>query len=126
MGVKILDDADGVVTVRLTGKLRESELLAMQNKIAAIIRSRGKVSLLVIAEDFDGWEQGGEWNSFTFQEQNDAKISRMAIVGEPKWEASALMFTAEGLRPFPIEYFPPDMLARARAWAMSDGNHRED
>ena len=40
----------------------------------------------------------------------------MAIVGERKWEDLALMFTAEGLRQFPIEYFDSARLAAARAW----------
>jgi hypothetical protein len=40
----------------------------------------------------------------------------MAIVGEKKWEDLTLMFVAKGLRSFPIEYFQPVELARARAW----------
>ena len=33
-----------------------------------------------------------------------------------KWEDLALMFTAKGLRKFPIEYFEPSQMAQARAW----------
>lgn len=40
----------------------------------------------------------------------------MAIVGDKKWEDLALIFTAKGLRKFPIEYFEPAQIAHARAW----------
>jgi hypothetical protein len=40
----------------------------------------------------------------------------MAIVGDRKWDDLALMFTAKGLRAFPIEYFEPAQLGAARAW----------
>ena len=40
----------------------------------------------------------------------------MAIVGERKWEDLALLFTAKGLRPFPIEYFEPKTMTEAQDW----------
>ena len=45
----------------------------------------------------------------------------MALVGEQRWEDLSLMFTAKGFRPFPIEYFPPADLARAKAWVSEGG-----
>lgn len=40
----------------------------------------------------------------------------MAIVGERRWEELALLFTAKGLRSFPIQYFGSGQAADARAW----------
>jgi len=48
--------------------------------------------------------------------QHDASIDRMAIVGDRKWADLALLFTTQGLRPFPIEYFDTADAAGARAW----------
>ena len=64
---------------------------------------------------FEGWQKSDEWNDFTFQNKNDRYIERMAIVGDEQWKDGALMFTAKGLRPFPIEYFAPGEIAKARA-----------
>ncbi len=64
--------------------------------------------MLVLTDNFEGWERGGAWNDFSFSD-SDASIERMAIVGDRKWEDLALLFTAKGLRAFPIEYL------RARA-----------
>ena len=75
--------------------------------------------MLVLTENFAGWERGGTWNDFSFQAEADAGIERMAIVGARKWKDLALMFTAKGLRKFPIEYFEPAQLAQARAWLIA-------
>jgi hypothetical protein len=40
----------------------------------------------------------------------------MAIVGEERWRDLTLLFTSQGLRPFPIEFFTPERLAEARVW----------
>lgn len=104
------------VTVRITARLTQSELAAIQKETGAIIERLGRVRILVLAEHFQGWEEGGQWNDFSFQDAHDQHIERMAIVGDEKWQDLALLFASQGLRPFPIEFFPPERLAEARAW----------
>lgn len=116
MSAEITDNSNGIITVKVTGRLTESELTAVQQRAAAIIRAQGKVRILVVAEAFEGWQRGGEWNDFALQDQTDPFIEKMAIVGDKQWKDLALAFTAKGLRPFPIEYFAPGELDKARAW----------
>lgn len=116
MSAEIKVETGGILTARVTGKLAHSELVALQRSTAELIRAEGKVRVLVIAENFQGWEKSGKWDDDSFQTENDPYIEKMAIVGEKKWEDLALMFVAKGLRTFPIEYFLPADLARARAW----------
>ena len=80
------------------------------------MKEHGKVRILVVAENFEGWQRGGNWGDISFQLEHDAEIERMAIVGDRKWEDLTLVFAAKGLRKFPIEYFEPGELSRARAW----------
>jgi len=40
----------------------------------------------------------------------------MAIVGNEKWRDDVLIFTAKGLRPTAIEFFPLSRLDEARTW----------
>ena len=115
MGAEILSHADGVLTLKVNGTLTQPELASLQRAAAEVIRKGGKWRLLVVTENFAGWERGGAWDDFSFSE-NDAGIERMAIVGERKWQDLALLFTAKGLRAFPIEYFEPAQLAAARTW----------
>jgi hypothetical protein len=105
-----------VVTLTVSGQLTQRELSAAQAEGARIIGSTGPIRILVLAQDFAGWEKGGDWDDFSFQMDHDDHIERMAIVGDEQWRDLTLLFTSQGLRPFPIEYFLPGRLAEARAW----------
>ncbi len=116
MTAKITGVHDGILTLVVSGRLTQQELAASQAEAARIIDATGKIRFLVLAEDFAGWEKGGQWSDFSFQQQHDDDIERMAIIGEEQWRDLTLLFTSQGLRPFPIEYFVPARLAEARAW----------
>ena len=116
MSADIVSIDGDLVTARVTGTLTQAELGALQKAVGEIIRKQGRTRLLVLAEDFTGWEPGATWGDFTFQVQHDASVGRMAIVGEKKWADLVLLFTSQGLRPFPIEYFDTADLPRARTW----------
>ena len=116
MSAEIIDVQGEILTMKVAGRLTEAELADVQQRVAAIIRTTGKARLLVLADDFLGWERGGQWNDFSFQEHNDAAIEKMAIVGAAWLEDDVLVFVGKGWRPFPIEYFMTGEAALARAW----------
>jgi len=116
MSAEIIDTAGGIVTARITGKLTQPALAALQTATGDILQKQGKARLLVLVENFEGWQRGGDWGDLSFQIEHDAQIEKMAIVGDKKWEDLALIFAAKGLRKFPIEYFEPAAIAQARAW----------
>jgi len=116
MSAEIIDIANRVITARITGKLTQPELALLQKAAGELIKQHGKVRILVVTESFEGWQRGGSWGDLSFQLEHDAEIERMAIVGDRKWEDLTLVFAAKGLRKFPIEYFEPGELSRARAW----------
>jgi SpoIIAA-like len=119
MSAEIVENAEGVLTIRISGKLRQSELATAQKNAAEILKKRGGSRVLVLAEKFDGWEKAGDWGDLSAQTQLDAQIDRMAIVGEKRWEDVALLFTGKGIRHIDIEYFSPNDLLRARSWLSS-------
>jgi hypothetical protein len=116
VAAEIVEIADGIVTIAVRDKLAQSELLAAQTALAAIIREQGKIRMLVRAEQFAGWERGEEWNDFSFQAEHDDDIEKMAIVGDEKWKKLTLVFTAKGLRKFPIRYFLTGEIEKAHGW----------
>lgn len=71
MSVHVSDDADGILTARVSGRLTASELTHLQNRTAAVIGSRSRVHILVFAEWFKGWQRG-RWPS----RSNTTRISR--------------------------------------------------
>jgi hypothetical protein len=119
MSAEIVDASEGVLTIKISGKLRHSELAAAQKTAAETLQKRGGSRLLVLAERFEGWEKGGDWGDLSGQAQLDAQIERLAIVAEKRWEDVALMFAGKGVRHIDIEYFPPTELPKARAWLAS-------
>lgn len=116
MSAEIVNVANGIATVRFSGKLTEPELAALHKRVAEILDTRSRIRILVIADGFQGWEKDGAWGDISFQVKYDRQIECMAIVCDEKWENLALLFASRGFRRFPIEYFPIADLERARAW----------
>lgn len=116
MSAQIEVTPEAILTVKISGKLGYSEFAAAQRQAAEILGSQKQMRVLVVAQDFQGWDKQGDWGDITFQARHDPQIARMAIVGDPKWQDLALLFVSKGFRRFPIEYFHPDDMAKARAW----------
>ena len=116
MTVDVLGVSDHVIEFLVTGKLTEQELASAQKAAADVIREQGKVRILVNAVDFDGWAPGGSWDDFSFEEEFDPYIEKMAFIGDRKWEDLVLVFTNKAFRAFPMEYFDSADADQARAW----------
>lgn len=116
MSAELLQISDGLLTVRLTGKLTQPDLSAVQQQAIRMLPKPSRVRVLVLAETFEGWEKDGDWGDLSFQMEHDQQIEKMAIVANKKWEDLLLMFVGKGIRKFPIEFFPPGQTASAQAW----------
>ena len=108
----------GVFTV--TGKLTTEELQQVQSQAELVIQKLGGIKILILLDDFAGWEKAEGWEDFSFAERNDQYIEKMAIVGDRKWEDLVYAFTLKGLRPFPIEYFNDGETAAAQQWLLTE------
>jgi hypothetical protein len=113
----IMIDASGpVISAKISGELSKSEVSQMQAAALAAIQRCGKISALLILENFAGWARGDEWGDITFLTEHDQDISRIAVVGDEKWRDFAEAFLAKGFRQAAVEYFLTADLARARKW----------
>ena len=117
MPVQIQYQPDDICVLRISGILKRSEFGAEQNALARRINMGSKPRLLVIVENFEGWERGADWgNDLDFMISHGGKISKIAIVAEPRWEALSLAFAGAGVRHAPVKFFPPNELEQARSW----------
>ena len=116
MSAEITDVSNGIIPAQIYGKLPHPELVARQQATGELVKEHGKVRILVLAGDFEGWRRGEAWGDLSFQLEHDAHIERIAIVGDRKWQDPTLIFAAKGLRKFPIEYLEPKELSQARLW----------
>jgi hypothetical protein len=115
MSAEIVNDQGDTLVFKITGKLAQSELVAAQKNAAKILEKEGTKHMLVLAENFEGWDKG-DWGDLSGQVMMEPYIDKMAIVGDEKWKNLALMFAGQGIRHLPIEFFPPTDLAKAQAW----------
>ena len=116
MPVQIEYQANDICVLRISGVLKQSEFSAEQSALAREIDSGSKPRLLVILENFEGWERNADWNDLEFMVSHGGKITKIAIVAEPRWETLALAFAGAGVRSAPVKFFRPNELDRARNW----------
>jgi hypothetical protein len=116
MSVIVKAESERVVSARVSGRLNSREWHSAQQEVAKVMQTQPTIALLVIAENFQGWE-GTDWEDMAFQVAHDRQIERMAIVADAKWKDEVLMFAGQGVRRFDIKYFAPSELAQAKAWA---------
>ncbi len=101
-----------IALIRVTGKLEKTEFDEAQQGIASLIRAMNKIKMLIITQDFEGWEKSEEWTDTSSIDLNDPFIEKIAIVGDPKWKDLILLFTMKDLRSVPIEFFNTEVSAQ--------------
>jgi len=119
MPCEIVENIGCLLVVKITGKLSKPEMDASQKAAIDVIRREGRARILIVGENFEGWEEKGNWGDLSFMMKYDAQIERIAIVGQQKWEDLVTAFTGKGMRSAQVEYFLPGQLALARAWITS-------
>ena len=116
MPVQMQYEPNDICVLRISGILKRSEFGAEESAFARHIETGSNPRLLVILENFEGWEGGVDWIDLDFYISHGRKISKIAIVAERRWEALALAFAGAGVRRTPVKFFPPDELGQARGW----------
>jgi hypothetical protein len=119
MSISWEQETDSLLVLRISGKLIFSEFKDNQSKIEPILHAQGKMGLLAILDDFQGWDSDEGWEDMGLLNKNDKYLSRFAIVGNEEWRDEVSLFTLIGLRPVDISYFTTEV--EARKW-LSDVN----
>ena len=116
MPVEFTVEKGNLGVFRVSGQLSVAELEAAQKEAEEVIKKEGHLRILVVFENFAGWEKGKGWEDISFSERNDPYIKKMAIVGDAEWRDLVYAFTGKGLRKVPIEYFDVNQEEAARQW----------
>jgi hypothetical protein len=114
MSIEARREGERLLVAHIRGTLHSADLAGAQRTAAKVIGEVGKVSLLVLLEDFRGWAPGEEWGDVSFLLEHDRDIEKMAIVGREEWREKMLVFAGVGIRKSPVRYFNDS--ASARAW----------
>jgi hypothetical protein len=116
MACKIVEMSGGLFVAKVSGTLKKTEVDQMQKAAIKFMETGGKVRLLIIAEEFKGWESKADWGDVSFQMKYDGQIEKIAVVCEKRWEDLVAAFLGQGVRPVDIRHFQPAELATARTW----------
>ena len=109
-----------LVVCHVSGELGKAEYDDMLSNLESVIQETGEVRILVLLQDFAGWEKAEGWEDTSATDRNDAYLKKFAIVGDEKWRDLVALFTLQGMRPVPIEYFGPGEEQTARQWLSED------
>jgi hypothetical protein len=112
MPIKFAIKDENIALIRVTGILEKSEFDQAQRGIASLIQSKNKIRILIITQDFEGWEKSEEWQDTSSIGPNDSFIEKIAIVGDPKWKDLILLFSLKDMRSIPIEFFNAESTAQ--------------
>jgi len=120
MAYEILEIDNEIIRVRISGVMRLADQKALQEVARDLIDRGIKPRLVVMAENFEGWEKGEGWEDVGFLADYGNSIVKMAIVGDESWKEQVFMFTGKGLRATEIEFFPTSSLKEAELWVRTD------
>jgi hypothetical protein len=109
------NEASNVLEVVVSGKLTHEDYETFVPRVEQMVKEHGKIRVLFDMVDFHGWEATALWDDTKFTFKHFSDISRIAMVGDKKWEKAMSAFCG----PFTsaeVRYFDWSELNEARAW----------
>lgn len=101
--------------VHVSGRLTKSDYGILLPELERMIRSQGKIRMLVVLHHFRGWSAGALWEDLKFDFKHYGDIERLAVIGDERWQSDTAAFTM----PFTqaeVRYFPSEQDRTARRW----------
>lgn len=117
MSAKLTTDTDGISVIHIQGILKRADLAACEEAMAPRIDAGERPLVLVVLQNFGGWQKGDDWVNADFLFTRGDKIAKIAIVGAGAKMDEVKAFTGAGLRPTPVEFFDDE--ESARAWLLA-------
>lgn len=114
---EVLNDMNShVMSIRISGRLGETDCERLQPWLKQQIATHKSPSLMVLMDDFEGWKSvGALLDDVKHDATYDACLRQVAIVGDRIWQKWATRMAA----PFSkadVRYFEIDSISQARAW----------
>ncbi|MCW8129870.1 MAG: STAS/SEC14 domain-containing protein [Planctomycetota bacterium] len=109
------DEAGRVVEIHASGRKDSSEYRSFFQELERRLTKQAKVGLMLEFLDFEGWDMDALGCDLPFDVTCLNRISRMAVVGDRKWEEWINAYCS----PFmgaSVKCFKPGEDQQARAW----------
>ncbi|WP_432798499.1 STAS/SEC14 domain-containing protein [Poriferisphaera sp. WC338] len=109
-------DAKEVVGLKAIGKLKHEDYEQVVPEVEKMIEDRGKLRLVLLADEFEGWNLKAFWNELRFDARHRRDFTKVAIVGKEKWHNHAAKLS-NLLMKGEIRYFDIAQVDEAWHWA---------
>ncbi len=117
MSIKIAVEDETLVILTVSGKYLFSEFQELGSAFIKLFETHSELSLMVVFEDFLGWEDCDHWSEMTEDDDlPEEVVKKVAIVAEFEWHAQIEMFGLLGLHKWPYAFFLPEHLSEAHQW----------
>lgn len=103
------------VTIDVRGKLTKEDYDRFVPKFERLADNSGPLRLLIVLEDFQGWEPAALWEDVKFDVSHQDSFLKIAIVGKKDWEKWGTKLS----KPFfdaPMRFFEQEDIAKAKEW----------
>ena len=113
MPVDVREEGSDMVVITLQGRMAPADQAVVLDFLTKTAERAGKIRLLAVLRDFEGWTIGEEWADDALRLQSDEPIMKAAIVGEVRWKDEVYAYISKPFRKTPIEYFESEVAARS-------------
>jgi hypothetical protein len=104
-----------LLEVVVSGKLAHEDYVRFAPEVDRMVAKHGKVRILMDMVDFHGWEPSALWDETKFTFKHYSHISRIAMVGDKKWE-HLMSLVCHPFTRAEVRYFEWAHLLDARKW----------
>jgi hypothetical protein len=112
------DPATQLAELHISGILQRADMAPIEKQIAQRIDAGERPRVLVLLENFGGWQKGDSWVEADFMFSYGDKIAKIAICGSGDRQSEVKAFTGAGLRPTPVGFYGEAETEQARAWLL--------
>jgi len=109
------NEGSNVLEVGVSGKLTHEDYEHFVPMVEQMVKEHGKIRVLLDMVDFHGWEAAAVWDDTKFTFKHFSDISRIAMVGDKKWE-KAMSAICGPFTSAEVRYFDWHELNEARDW----------
>lgn len=104
-----------IVEMAMVGRVSREDFRHLIPQFERLVDIHGKLRVLVLMRDFEGWSPGGLLEDTKFSLRHASDVDRIAFVGDKKWE-QALAAACKPFTSAEIRFFEPAGEKEAREW----------
>jgi hypothetical protein len=113
------ESTESCIGFKISGEIETEDYEKLLPKLDAAIAAHGKINLLVVLEEIDGFDGFEAAKAdFRFGTQQYRQVEKAAFVSDKKWLERMVKIMDPFTRRTEEKIFEPDQLAEAWAWVL--------